>query len=354
MRRQLGAVTGLAFSTQCCDGVGHNDSCAFLCYHQQPEAQCPAIASRRRQCDCGDSGYTGEHCGTKRAVIPPAAGVTSTWQTVCIVVTACGSLALLCYVPHFQRTLRSLNPRLSLPDNDREQSYGGAFLFLCGIGDLLLSVKTCYELFSCDKLEGSLVLALCFLAALLVNYAATTFLAFHTLSTIRETRRHNRRNHPPPPPPPLRDDGSDRPSAGSLQSDADSVAVTAASSTTEVALRFPRMLPILILGAIPRFQSLAMLRLRLCNVEVFRYPMEDRHMFFLRNAVRICIDCALSDSSRLPLLYLNLPTCHFADGCCVCVCCAGRASRVCCGSTRGGDQPGADQINCRRDTTLRR
>ena len=37
-------------------------------------------------------------------------------------------------------------------------------------------------------------------------------------------------------------------------------------------------------GSIPRFQSLAMLRFALCGHEVMEYPMDDKHMFFLRNA----------------------------------------------------------------------
>jgi hypothetical protein len=38
------------------------------------------------------------------------------------------------------------------------------------------------------------------------------------------------------------------------------------------------------MGAIPRFQSLATLRLTLFGKTIFDYPMEDRHQFFLRNA----------------------------------------------------------------------
>ena len=47
-------------------------------------------------------------------------------------------------------------------------------------------------------------------------------------------------------------------------------------------------------GSIPRFQSLAMLRFALCGHEVMEYPMDDKHMFFLRNAMRLSPGCLRS------------------------------------------------------------
>ena len=165
------------------------------------------------------------------------------------------------FIRHHGHTLRSLRP-ISLPENDREQSYTGLFLFLCGIADLVLSMKTCYSMFSCEELQGSIVLALCFLTALVVNYSTTVLLAFHTLRHIRESRHANTATAPLRP----RASGS------------------TASSTTQTALGFRRLLPLIVVGSIPRFQSLAMLRLRLCGVSVLNYPMEDCHMFFIRNS----------------------------------------------------------------------
>eukprot|EP01044_Picomonas_judraskeda_P011676 COSAG03_NODE_1611_length_3776_cov_92.161817_3_plen_555_part_00 len=230
----------------CCD-----ERCLQRCFnhgkclsHRQPDVFC----------DCSGTGFSGESCRT------PGAGTISTlWQTVCVIVTACGSLSLACFVRHHIHTLRSLRP-IRLPDNDRMQSYGGAFLFICGVVDLLLSVNTCYNLFSCKQLEGNIVLALCFLAALVVNYSATIALAFYTLDYIRKTR------HVPSLTEPLR------------------ARASTTSSTTGTVLRFRSLLPLLVVGTIPRFQSLAILRLRLFGATIFDYPMEDCHLFFIRNS----------------------------------------------------------------------
>jgi hypothetical protein len=192
----------------------------------------------------------------------------SGWDTACIAVTVCGCLSLLCLVPHFIQTLGSLR-RLNLPKDDREQGFVGAVFFLWGIVDFCLSCYTSYALFQC---EGFMTQANCFLAALIMNYITTIVLVFHTLATIREWRRVS--NAVPWNRSSLSSDGG-----GSTES------VTTTSSTTEITLRYRLLLPVVILGAgLGRFQSLAMLRLRLFDKMVFDYPMEDRHMFFLRNA----------------------------------------------------------------------
>ena len=54
-----------------------------------------------------------------------------------------------------------------------------------------------------------------------------------------------------------------------------------------MALRYPKMLPMLVAGSIPRLQSLAMLRFTFCGHKVMECPMDDKHMFFLRNTVRL-------------------------------------------------------------------
>ena len=272
-----------------CSGTGYKgDSCehsTFDCCDTPCFEQCwnggKCLPEHERKtnefCDCGTD-YTGETCRTKRA------GITVAWQIVCVVVTACGSLTLLCLVPHHRRTLRSLCP-LNLPETDREQSYGGAVLFMVGIADLLLSVKTCYDIFDCEKQQDSLLLALCFLAALVVNYLATIGLSFDTLNTIRDARRQAHLAAP-------------------LRS-----SVATDSSTTRTALLYPKLIPFVILGSIPRMQSLAMLRLRLCGVEVFKYPMDDRHMFFLRN-------CGLHHVfvADVPVAVISLALIHSASG----------------------------------------
>ena len=225
-----------------------------MCFN---EGKCLTQPEALGWCDCSGTGYSGETCRTASA-----GGVPAAWLYACVVVTALGSLSLLCLIPWHRRTLLKLRP-LKLPDNDRNQSYGATALFFVGIIDVVLSVKTCYELFPCKELEDSIVLALCFLAALVVNYSATTCLILDTLSTIREQRR------------------DDCPATLQRLS-VDSATTT--SSTTRAALLHPTLIRFLILGSIPRFQTLAMLRLRLYNKEVFDHPMDDRHMFFLRNA----------------------------------------------------------------------
>ena len=255
-----------------CDDTGYSGStCSipdFKCCHQGKRGRCLQSCFNKGKClahpqpeawcNCSGTGFGGETCHTPEH--PPDPKVVATaWLVACVVVTVCGSCSVVCFIRHHGHTLRSLRP-ICLPENDREQSYCGAFSFLCGIVDLMLSMKTCYSMFSCEELQGSFVLALCFLAALVVNYSATVILAFHTLNHIRESRRANTLTT------------LLRPRAST------------ASSTTRTALGFRRLLPLIVIGSIPRLQSLAMLRLRLFGVEVLNYPMEDRHMFFIRNS----------------------------------------------------------------------
>ena len=218
-----------------------------------------------------------------RPEAPRSAGVSDGWRLACAIVTACGSASLVYVVPYFRRTLRSLR-RLKLPEDDREQGVGGLLLFVCGIVDLLLSLRTCWGLFACDGVRDSYVLALCFLAALTVNYATTAGLALHTLDRIREDSAH--------------DHGTEAP----LLRDATRLLVEhvlkvrccqrrEATSSTNSALRHPKLLPMLVAGSIPRIQSLAMLRSKIRGHEVMEYPMDDKHMFFLRNAVRLSPGC---------------------------------------------------------------
>jgi len=121
---------------------------------------------------------------------------------------------------------------------------------------------------------------------------ATIGLSFDTLNTIRDARRQAHQAH----------------LAAPLRSSAAESAATD-SSTTRTALLYPKLIPFVIFGSIPRMQSLAMLRLRLCGVKVYKYPMDDRHMFFLRN-------CGLHHVfvADIPVAVISLALIHSAPG----------------------------------------
>ena len=255
---------GFVASAECCD----ERACVKRCFHG--ECRAPDERAPGPWCNCLP-GFSGETCQTPLAPqshSKSAPAVSTVWQIACFVVTACGSASLLAIVPHFRRTLRSLR-RLKLPEDDREQGVGGLLLFCGGVIDFGLSLWACCGLFACEGLEHSAVLALSFLAALVVNFAATAGFALLALNTIREA---SAQGHGP-----LLQDSEDL----------DAWSATTNSSTTRVALRYRKRLPLLALGSIARFQSLAMLRFRLCGHKVMEYPMDDKHMFFLRNAVRL-------------------------------------------------------------------
>ena len=167
---------------ECCD----ERACVKRCFHG--ECRAPDERAPGPWCNCLP-GFSGETCQTP---LPPRShsqsspvAVSTGWQIACFVVTACGSASLLAIVPHFRRTLRSLR-RLKLPEDDREQGVGGLLLFCGGVIDFGLSLWACCGLFACEGLEHSAVLALCFLAALVVNFAATAGFALLALNTIRE------------------------------------------------------------------------------------------------------------------------------------------------------------------------
>ena len=58
---------------------------------------------------------------------------------------------------------------------------------------------------------------------------------------------------------------------------------TSQSSTTQLILKYTWQIPLVVLCSMSRFQSLAILRLKVCHRVLLDYPMDDKHLFFLRN-----------------------------------------------------------------------
>lgn len=201
-------------------------------------------------------------CGTD-SYHPPQ--LNDSWLEVCIAATCIGVLSLAVTIPQSKRRLQQLRD-IDLPDDDNYQGVGGIFMFMCGLGDLVLSVLTCLQLLLwCNDLPGHEHFFECFLVTIAATWMATVYLICHTLGSIRATMT------------------SLEPQA-SLLPESDSGRARASVTTAFMLTPQNRlMFTVVVLGSMSRFQSLAIMRLKLCGRKVLDYPMQDKHLFFLRN-----------------------------------------------------------------------
>eukprot|EP01043_Picozoa_sp_COSAG02_P005994 COSAG02_NODE_167_length_31944_cov_19.552237_1_plen_715_part_00 len=188
----------------------------------------------------------------------------------CIATTIFGIASLGVTIPSLCKSMRNSLRRLQLPADDNAQGLLGLALFLWGVLDLALSVKSALTLWHCDGLAEHLVLFACFVSSLAATVGATIYLACCALNVIRQDMRTANAHH--------RDDvATSRDTSSSSQ-------FSVLSDTTKWVLEHRNVVPLILILSATRFSSLAVLRLRVCGYKIFNYPMEDRHLHFLRNA----------------------------------------------------------------------
>eukprot|EP01047_Picozoa_sp_COSAG01_P045921 COSAG01_NODE_4268_length_5196_cov_4.984304_2_plen_330_part_00 len=195
--------------------------------------------------------------------------VPTDWRLACILASCGGVLSLLILIPHAKRTLQALR-RIRLPPDDNHQGCGGLVLFAAGILDLGLSLNTSRRLLKCDGLEGHLFLFGCFALTMVTTWVATVYLTWHTLQRIKDSRVVGEQQQLLLPRPSA--DSAEVWRSTDLSLGASSA--TSQSSTTQLALHLRWRLSLVVLCSISRFQSLAILRLRLCGRTLLDYPME--------------------------------------------------------------------------------
>jgi hypothetical protein len=197
--------------------------------------------------------------------------VPTDWRLACILASCGGVLSLLILIPHAKRTLQALR-RIRLPPDDNHQGCGGLVLFAAGILDLGLSLNTSRRLLKCDGLEGHLFLFGCFALTMVATWVATVYLTWHTLQRIKDSRVVGAQQQLLPQLPRPSTDSAEVWRSTDLSLGASSA--TSQSSTTQPALHLRWRLSLVVLCSISRFQSLAILRLRLCGRTLLDYPME--------------------------------------------------------------------------------
>jgi hypothetical protein len=184
--------------------------------------------------------------------------------------------------------MRSLR-RLKLPSDDDAQGTLGLSLFLLGVADLLLIVKSALNLYGCDELKqnGSL-LFVCLASSIVATVCATLYLSYHMLATIRTDLRDLTQAQGDTLDTLLRRPSGDidtsHVTGPSASTSASSTLSEALSETTRWIVNDRGKLPLILILSATNFQSLAILRLQLCGHKILLYPMQDRHLHFLRNA----------------------------------------------------------------------
>jgi hypothetical protein len=138
------------------------------------------------------------------------------------------------------------------------------------------SLNTSWRLLRCDLLEGNQFLLCCFGGTLVATWAATLHLSWHTLRRIRDSRMQTPLLTPLPRP------SADAADWRNTDLSLGGSSATSQSSTTRLVLSRTWLVPLVVMCSMSRFQSLAILRLRLCGRTLLDYPMEDRYLFFLR------------------------------------------------------------------------
>lgn len=264
----------------CCDQfASQSDWCQFPCFHGHCTEEIH-FPDPREWCEC-EPDYEGTECRF------PAKRRDISWLCwLCAVVTLAGIVSLLITIPWLRSNMRSLR-RLKLPTGDNAQGALGLCLFVLGVGDLLLSMKTAVNLYECDELPEHGALFACFASSLVATVGATVYLSCCTLIVIRQDV-HDR---PRPSERVARQRGdasSDDCDSGRITTDSStsvgSTLSVALSDTTRWVVNDRGKLPLILILSSTRFSSLAILRLRLCGHTVLDYPMQDEHLHFLRNA----------------------------------------------------------------------
>ena len=175
--------------------------------------------------------------------IPDASpgSASSAWDWICGLITIITVLSVPCIIQRFKKDLAAelSSPPLDLPEGEEDApGWAGLIVFVIGVLDLVLDISLCLALSSCGKWY---LLASC-LISLVVTIGVTIHLGFSTLDTIR--------------------DGNEEAGRWWTKNG------TAAS--------------LVVIASASRIQSLAILRLRLCEKDLSDFSMSDEVFHFLR------------------------------------------------------------------------